>query len=114
MHELSIAMSLLDALEEESQQRGVRAIAAHIRLGPLSGVVKEALISAFEMARESTPLADCQLIIEDVPVVAFCPRCNAERLVISIQEIRCQSCGTPMPKIISGNEMELKAMEIEQ
>ena len=114
MHELSIAMSLLDALEEESQRRAAHVIAAHVRLGPLSGVVKEALLSAFEMARESTPLADCQLIIEDIPIVAFCPQCNAERPVISIQEIRCQTCGTPTPKIVSGNEMELKAMEIEQ
>jgi hydrogenase nickel incorporation protein HypA/HybF len=113
MHELSIAMSLLDALEEEAERRQARVIAAHVRLGPLSGVVKEALLSAFEMARESTLLADCRLVIEDVPIVVFCPHCNANRPVRSMQEICCQICGTPTPKIISGNEMELKAMEIE-
>jgi hydrogenase nickel incorporation protein HypA/HybF len=113
MHELSIAMSLLDALEEEADRRQARVIAAHVRLGPLSGVVKEALLSAFEMARESTPLADCRLIIEDVPIVVFCPHCNADRPVRSIQEICCEVCGTPTPKIISGNEMDFKAMEIE-
>lgn len=113
MHELSIAMSLLDALEEESQKRGAKVIAAHIRLGPLSGVVKEALVSVFEMARESTTVPDCKLVIQDVPIIAFCPACNGERPVRSIQEICCQTCGTPTPEIISGNELELTAVEIE-
>jgi hydrogenase nickel incorporation protein HypA/HybF len=113
MHELSIAMSLLDALEEEAERRNARVIAAHVRLGPLSGVVKEALVSAFEMARQSTLMANCQLVIEDVPIVVFCPMCDAERPPVSMQEMRCSFCGTPTPRVITGSEMELKALEIE-
>ena len=52
MHELSIALSLLDLVEEEAERRGVRVAAVHVRLGPLSGVVRDALVSAFELARE--------------------------------------------------------------
>ena len=47
MHELSIAMGILELTEEESEKRGgVHVDAIHVRLGPLSGVVKEALLSA--------------------------------------------------------------------
>ena len=54
MHELSIALSILDIVEEESARRGDAAVAAiHLRLGPLSGVVKEALLSAFELRERS-------------------------------------------------------------
>ena len=55
MHELSIAMSLLDMIEEQVDIRGgVRVFAVHLKLGPLSGVVKEALQSAYELACEGT------------------------------------------------------------
>ena len=55
MHELSIAMSILDlAGEEVERQGGGRVVAIHLRLGPLAGVVKTALCSAFELAREAS------------------------------------------------------------
>ena len=50
MHELSIAMALVDMAAEEAEKRGARVVAAHVRLGILSGVVKEALVSAYQMA----------------------------------------------------------------
>ena len=41
MHELSIAMSILDVAEEEAErQGGARVVAVHLKLGPLSGVVQ--------------------------------------------------------------------------
>jgi hydrogenase nickel incorporation protein HypA/HybF len=62
MHEVSIALSIVDAAAEEAErQGGGRVVAVHLKLGPLSGAVKEALTSAFELAREGSPLADCEL-----------------------------------------------------
>ncbi len=50
MHELSIALSILDVAAEEAERQGnARVVAIHLRLGPLSGVVKGALLSAFEL-----------------------------------------------------------------
>jgi len=51
MHELSIAMSIVDLAQEEADRRGgVQIKAVHLRLGLLSGVVKDALLSSYEMA----------------------------------------------------------------
>jgi len=44
MHELSIAMGIVEAATEEAQKRGVQVSAVHLRLGALSGVVKDALL----------------------------------------------------------------------
>ena len=33
MHELSIAMSIIDLAQEEAQQRGVQVKAVHLKLG---------------------------------------------------------------------------------
>src|SRR5262245_39076437 len=107
MHELSIAMSLLDvAAEEAERQGGGRVLAIHLKLGPLSGVVKEALLSAFELAREGSDFSDCQLIVKDVPIVLDCPTCGQHRPAQSVQEICCSVCGTPTMQLVSGRELE--------
>ena len=68
MHELSIAMSILDIAQEEADRRSnPRVEAIHLKIGTLSGVVKEALLAAYELAAEQTPFAQSRLVIEEVP-----------------------------------------------
>jgi len=113
MHELSIALSILDvAAEEAERQGGGRVAAIHLRLGPLAGVTKEALLSAFELARENSPLDGAALVIEDMPLVAHCPACAAPHKLASAQELCCPVCGTPTPDILGGRELEVFALEI--
>ncbi len=113
MHELSIALGILDVATEEAERQGGRVMAVHLKLGPLAGVVKEALLSAYDLAREGTPLARAALVIDEVPVVAYCTPCNAERTPASIQQLCCPVCGTPMPQVLRGRELEVFALEIE-
>jgi hydrogenase nickel incorporation protein HypA/HybF len=114
MHELSIALSILDAAGEEAHKHGdVRVRAVHLKLGPLAGVVKEALVSAFEMARADTPLADADLVIEDIPVRIRCSQCRADRPIVSLQEFACAECGTASADVVQGRELELVALEVE-
>jgi hydrogenase nickel incorporation protein HypA/HybF len=113
MHELSIALSILDLAAEEAERRGgVQVHGIHLRLGPLSGVVKEALLSSFDIAREGSPLAQAQLVIEETPLLAHCPTCKATRAVVSVQQLCCAECGTPTPRLQSGRELEVIALEI--
>jgi hydrogenase nickel incorporation protein HypA/HybF len=114
MHELSIAMSIVELAEEEAERRGVRVNAVHLKLGALSGVVKEALLSCYEMASESTPLQGSLLLVEDVPVVIFCPRCQAQRPLSSVQLFCCPQFGTPTSEIVQGKELEVVALEIQE
>jgi len=113
MHELSIAMSLVDLASEEAERIQGRVIALHIKVGPLSGVFKDALLSSYEMASYDTFLQGSQLMIEDVPIVIYCPRCRAERTVGSMQLLCCSVCSAPASKIMSGKELELVSLEIE-
>ncbi len=114
MHELSIALSLLDlAAEEAERHQASRVVAIHLRLGPLAGVVKEALLSAYELAREGSALPTAELVIEETPLVALCPACAGPRTLASSQLLCCPDCGTPTPEVISGRELEVRALEIE-
>ena len=66
MHELSIALSIVDGVEEEAARHGggpVRAV--HLRLGRLSGVVREALLFAYDRACDGTSLEGSALQIEE-------------------------------------------------
>src|SRR5580700_6329725 len=113
MHELSIAMSIVEMAQEESERRGqAQVLAVHLRLGQLSGVVKEALLSSYEMACEATPLQGSRLLIEEVPVEVLCPACGGPRTVQSIQMFACSDCGTPVYEVIHGKELEVVALEI--
>ena len=68
MHELSIALSMIDmASEEVVRLGGGRVTALHLKLGELSGVVKEALNFSWEIACQGTPLEGSQLVIEETP-----------------------------------------------
>lgn len=114
MHELSIAMSIVELAEEEAESRGVQINAVHLKLGALSGVVKEALLSCYEMACENTSLQGSRLIIEDIPVVIFCPTCQVQRPLSSIQLFCCPECDTPCSEIVQGKELEVVALEIQE
>ncbi len=91
MHELSIAMSMIEMATEEAARRGddVRVNAIHLKLGHLSGVVKEALLFSYTVACEGTALEGSELIIEEVPVMVYCPACKTETTLASIQHFCC-------------------------
>ena len=114
MHELSIAMSIVDAALEEAQQRGVRVSAVHLRLGVLSGVVKDALLFSWEVACQDTALEGAQLLVEEVPVMVFCPQCKEPRTLRSTQSFTCPECNLPTGDVLHGKELEVFALEVEE
>jgi hydrogenase nickel incorporation protein HypA/HybF len=115
MHELSIAMSMIEMAAEEAARRGgVQVSAIHLRLGSLSGVVKEALLFSYEVACEGTTLEGSRLVIEEVPVMVYCPSCREETEIISIQQFCCAVCHAPASQVVRGRELEVVALEIEE
>jgi hydrogenase nickel incorporation protein HypA/HybF len=113
MHELSIAISIVEMAEEEAKKRKVQVNAVHLRLGPLAGVVQEALMSCYEMACAGTPLEGSRLIIEEVPLEVFCTTCNVSRKLATLQWFVCPECGTATPTVVHGKELEMTALEVQ-
>jgi hydrogenase nickel incorporation protein HypA/HybF len=68
MHELSIALSIVEIASDEANRLGdARVEVVHLRLGELSGVVKDSLLFCWELACEDTRVAGSRLEIEEVP-----------------------------------------------
>jgi hydrogenase nickel incorporation protein HypA/HybF len=112
MHELSIAISIVEVAEEEAERVGGRVEAIHLKLGALSGVVKDALCASFEMACEGTSLAGTRLVVEEIPVQVFCSVCREPRTLSNMQHFCCPECATPTSEIVHGIEIEVVALEM--
>jgi hydrogenase nickel incorporation protein HypA/HybF len=114
MHELSIALNIVEGALEEVERRGnLQVNAIHLRLGPLAGVDKDALLFAYPLACEGTALANSQLVIEDTQAAIFCASCNTEHNPVSIYDLHCPVCGAWECRVIRGNELEIRALEVQ-
>jgi hydrogenase nickel incorporation protein HypA/HybF len=113
MHELSIALSIVDGVLEELERRGAaRATEVHLRLGRLAGVDREALQFSYGIACEDTALESSRLLIEDVEVTILCPNCGVERSTQVFPTLQCAVCGAVAESPLHGQELEIAAMEI--
>ena len=113
MHELSIAVSMIDQILEESETRGGLDVeVVHLKLGTFSGVDKDALLFSYELACEGTRLQGSRLEIETIPLVIYCDACQKNRIPPSVYQLSCPECGTPGQTIVSGREIEVASLEV--
>lgn len=114
MHELSIAYNLVEIASQSAVEAGaMRVKAVHVRLGALSGVVRDALEFCYGIATADTILDHSALIVKELPVCVFCPACQVEVELASVQKFRCPQCDTPSGDIRQGRELEIESIEIE-
>jgi hydrogenase nickel insertion protein HypA len=113
MHELSIACSIVETVEENLPSAAARVNKIRLKIGRLSGVVEEALRFSFDIATENTRVAGAGLEIEDVPVIVHCDKCGTDSELGSPPIFRCESCGESTANILQGKEMEIVSVEFE-
>ena len=96
MHELSVALSLVEAAERAAARaRAERVNYVRVEIGALSGVVPEALRFGYDVAIRGTLLEGSELRIEETPIVVYCDACGKEReLPRAISEIVRRYPGT--------------------
>jgi len=109
-----VAVSLVEiACEKASTLGDVQVEALHLRLGALSGIVRDALLFSFELAAKDTRVAGARLEIDDVPLTVLCPQCGEERELPGFPLV-CPVCDTPTPEVVGGRDLELTALEIRE
>lgn len=114
MHELSLANRLVAVAEEAAREAGARRVTAVLlKVGELSGVAVEALRFAYDIATADTLLAGSRLETRSVPVTVYCPRCECEQALASVQRFRCPACDTPTGDVRAGRELEIESIEVE-
>jgi hydrogenase nickel incorporation protein HypA/HybF len=113
MHEVTVALGVLEGVEATARAQGIERVSGvHVRVGALSGVVKDALLFSWSVATERTIAEGSELIIEEIPLAVFCDFCEAERAPEPGTGLVCPECGNIAPHIVRGREMQLVAMEV--
>lgn len=116
MHELSIAMNLLDIARDEMKKHGVSKLKLlKVRRGALSNVVPDALAFAFETLTHEGEFAGAALQIAEDPLVLKCGGCAGEFTPEDpVVYATCPLCGYEfLHEIVKGRELYLEHMEAE-
>ena len=114
MHELSIAYSVVEIASESARQAGARRVnAVYLRLGALCGVARGALEFSYEIAAAGTLLEGSTLVIRELPARVYCPACQREGDLESVQHFLCPHCGAVTGDLRQGREMDVEAIEVD-
>ena len=114
MHEMSIAMELLDRLAELTEEHGLERIEAlTVTAGVMRGIVPEALELAFETAAKGGSAEGAEPNLEIVDALALCRGCGL-RFAPEPSSFLCAGCGEADVEIIQGNEIVLSSISGEQ
>lgn len=113
MHEMSIAASMLEAVEAESARHQAHVRAVGVKIGELAGVDAESLRFCFETMVRDTELAPLSLEIEAIPWRNRCRRCARDFPVLDYRTA-CPHCGSTETDLAGGRELEFAYMEIDE
>jgi len=110
MHELSLVSALVEEVSRDAQERGVsRITTVNLAVGKRAHALPHALLFCFDLIKESTILADAQLIIEVILPVFYCERCGLHHVQDALWA-DCAHCGLPTVPT-GGTELEIRGYE---
>ena len=113
MHELSIAQSVIEQVEQAAgKEKAVRVLTVTLAIGALSGIERESLEFVFPMAAEGTIAAGAVLVVEEVPATAKCRACHAESDA-QTPLLTCGKCGSSDVDVSGGRDLFIKSVELE-
>lgn len=113
MHELSVCLSLLRQVERIARENNAKRVTRiSVTLGPLSGVEPELLRNAYPLAVAGSVAEHAEFLIEVSDVVVKCSQCGAESPA-KPNRLLCGACGDFRTNLVSGDEMVLKSLELD-
>ena len=113
MHETDMTKALILTVKDwyKSQPEPVKIAKIHLIVGQFTCVEPVSLQFAFEVQTRNTFLADVELVIKDIPLVAFCHNCQQEYKPEIGLQYSCPDCNSPLEDIRSGRELKIDRIE---
>ena len=109
MHELGITQNIVSIVTEHAGAKPVRRI--RIEIGQLSAIMPEAIRFCFDVVAKGTVVEGAKLEIIEIPGKARCKSCGEAVELNSL--IAICSCGSRDLERLSGEELNIKEMELE-
>jgi hydrogenase nickel incorporation protein HypA/HybF len=114
MHEMGIAMQIVEIAKASipEDMQGAKVQRVNLKVGKLSAIVADSLRFCFDLVVKDTPLDGAELAIEELPVVIRCKDCQVQ-WTVSEPVFTCRQCNGGNIDILSGRELDIKSIEIE-
>ncbi len=113
MHELAICQSLISQVEDIAREhQAKKVLSILVQIGPLSGAEAPLIKSAYPIAAAGTVAEQAILEIETMPIRVHCNSCH-EETIATTNRLICGKCGDFHTKLISGDEMLLASLELD-
>jgi len=116
MHEFGIAQGIVKAVSAQADGLGdgERVMKVAVRVGALSGIDVEALRFSFNAITSDSEFADLELVVECQEHRRACETCSNEFEVdVQAFDSACPSCGNPRTSFVTGDELEIAYLEVD-
>ena len=113
MHEMSLASSLVEQLEQVAKRENAKKIVRiDLELGTMSGVEREPFEFAFPIVSKGTAAQGAILNFHEIQLRVKCKNCGAVTMP-EYQMILCDECQSTNIRVIEGRDFKVKSMEVE-
>ena len=113
MHEMSLAESVREIVEETARANGARRVGAvRLEIGALAQVEADALRFAFDVVMRGSLAQDARLEVVETPGTAWCMRCS-DTVAIERRGDPCPRCDSHQLQVTGGDRMRVMDIEIE-
>ena len=113
MHETDMTKALILTIKDwyYAQPEQPKIDKIHLVVGQFTCVEPVSLQFAFEVQTRNTFLEGVEIVIKDVPLIAFCHSCQQEYKPEIGLQYSCPDCKSPMDDIRSGRELKIDRLE---
>lgn len=113
MHELSLCKNILDIVKQQMLDKPDYCLnIIHLEIGELAAIEKSALVFSFDVIKQGTIAENAVLNMVDVEGRGWCEICQINILLHHYYD-PCPQCNGHLIKIIAGEELRVKSIEVE-
>ena len=114
MHEMSLAINIVELVSAKAQAAGGKKVTSvEIEAGKLSGVMVEALVFCFEAAARDTPAEGARLEVREVEGCGSCLGCGHSFVADSLLA-QCPQCGGYAVETLQGRELKVLSLTVDE
>ncbi|ARG97686.1 hydrogenase maturation nickel metallochaperone HypA [Legionella micdadei] len=113
MHELTLSRTILDIIKQHASAMNCRSVKKiYLEIGQLIGVDQESLKFSFNVIAKGSIAESAELELIEIKGKAICDFCE-EAVMLKNYYDGCAICGRYSLRIIQGEELRVKSMEVE-
>lgn len=112
MHELSVALEIVEIAEKEASGAGAQEVKViELEIGDIAGIQMDSFDFAWPMAVRGTLLENAERRIRRIKAEAVCLECG-ERFGLDNIYDGCPHCSSFFKDILHGKELRIKSLEV--